>query len=368
MKKILFISFYFPPYSGVGSKRAEYWAKSLAKHNWEPTVLTSIAQTNEVTYEFNVEYLPIDNNNRVLNLISTSLIKDGGFKWISSLKSYVKNHIDKFNAVLITGGPFYHFLLVNEIKKLSSIPIILDYRDPFSTNPRINDGFILNIIKTNLEKYINKKSNICLTVNSTCAGLLKGVNKENIIIIKNGYDEEIINKMSYNKKESFNSMTTEIIYPGKVYNDFDFQKFVENINKINGIKMTFIGNNYAIKETENVKSLDIMSYENVISYIYSSDVGLILTGGKPFETPTKLFDYIGCNKPVLIVTENSKYTGEINEITKDLNNVAWASNDENSIKTGLKYLTDNYAPEVDVYKYSREYQFNKLINVLESQV
>ena len=48
MKNILLLSFYFPPYKGVGSKRADYWYKKMCNDKrFDITVLTAIPQTKK---------------------------------------------------------------------------------------------------------------------------------------------------------------------------------------------------------------------------------------------------------------------------------------------------------------------------------
>ena len=363
MKRILLVSYYFPPFPGVGSMRPEYWAKHLSSYGWKPTVLTNTIQPKEKKYGFDVEFIP-NRKQGLFSRIASYVIKDKGLEWLSALKRYIKENKHKYDVVLLTGGPFMHFLAVKEIKKQSSIPIILDYRDPFSSNPRMNDGFLKHEVKVRLENYINSMADYCITVNDTCAKKLKGINKERVVVVSNGFDESLFTTRSYDDFLSFTSESINLIYPGKIYHDFELDKFLKNVEELDSVNVTFIGSNIPINNNSSISVYDRMEYTDVLQMVRNADVGVVLTGGESFESPTKLFDYIGCKKPILIVTEKSLYSGEIFEITKNLDNVVWANNDIESIKTGIKKLKQNYNPEYDTINYSRKYNFSKLVNLL----
>ena len=65
--KILFIAYYFEPFSGVGAKRISYWAKNLKRVDSNISkcdVITAIPQTEDFDTIDNVFY--VENTNQGL--------------------------------------------------------------------------------------------------------------------------------------------------------------------------------------------------------------------------------------------------------------------------------------------------------------
>ena len=109
--KVLFISYYFEPFPGVGAKRVSYWVNNCAKYEIEPTVLTA---TEQVEVKKHIHYIPEEEYTHPLG----RLIKDPGLNWKKGLLSYFEG-LKEFNYdfVLISGGPFMHFDLCTYLKK-----------------------------------------------------------------------------------------------------------------------------------------------------------------------------------------------------------------------------------------------------------
>lgn len=350
MKNILLLSFYFPPYKGVGSKRADYWYKKMCNDKrFDITVLTAIPQTKK---KKNIYYVPTSKYKSILNLF----IKDEGVLWTKNVKKWFQKQNLKYDTLIITGGPFMHMVLsrffkINGIKK-----IILDFRDPFYNNPRFNSSKIKNLIKLYFQKKFIKSADFVISVNSYCGNLL---NSEKVKIIENGFDDSVNNLLTESSLKN-----DVLISVGKVYDDFNlntFNSFVKNSE----FKFSYYGESHSkIISCNNVFLSNSIPYDILLEKILYSEICILFTGGKPFESTTKIFDYLRFNKKILIVTEGDIKTGALFDITKNNPNVYWSINSKFQIELMINKIISNRVIDFDTSIYSRKYTYNKLVEIL----
>jgi len=108
------------------------------------------------------------------------------------------------------------------------------------------------------------------------------------------------------------------------------------------------------------------SYDELIEKLHSAEVCLLVTEGNSFESTTKVFDYIGLNKKILILTKGEPKTGNLHVITKDYPNVVWAKDEPKAIAAAVKEVMHQPTVEFDPYPYSRAASLQKFIALLKS--
>lgn len=164
LKRLLFISYAYPPVGGAGVQRPLKFSKYLAMHGWQPTVLTVSNPSVPVLDSDLIREIPADL--QVLRArtweppyaakrgLSTGAATSKGsvFTW---LKRHVRalanrwlqpdpqilwNHSayrlavrdsqqHAYHAILVSGPPFSSFLLGCQLKRRLGIPLVLDFRD-----------------------------------------------------------------------------------------------------------------------------------------------------------------------------------------------------------------------------------------------
>jgi len=90
--KVLFIAYYFEPFSGVGAKRISYWAKHLKRVDntiQKCDVITATPQNEKFDTIDNVFY--VENTNQ--GLLRKFIKFDKGASWLYDLRKFVKNNI-----------------------------------------------------------------------------------------------------------------------------------------------------------------------------------------------------------------------------------------------------------------------------------
>lgn len=159
-RKVLFVSYSFPPVGGAGVQRATKFVKYLPAHGWQPVVLTVDNPSVPVTDASLNEDVPAD-----CPIIRTrtwepsyrskeKLVANGEgirTRWKSWLVSSAKtllqpdpqclwtlptrlqlNNVDAyapFDAVVVTGPPFSTFSLGRVLSRRYRVPLLLDFRD-----------------------------------------------------------------------------------------------------------------------------------------------------------------------------------------------------------------------------------------------
>jgi hypothetical protein len=349
---ILILSFYAPPYQSVGVHRASYWHKHFPAHDIQSTLFTAIEQDKA---EKTIHYVPVDDSKDLLSF----LIKDQGIHWKKPLKSKLANYSkNAFTHILITGGPFMHMGLNAWLKKKFNAEIILDFRDPFYGNPRFNSSWVKNRVKKYFQNRFLQYADKVITVNEACANL---IDFNNIFIVENGYQDDVLEQITLDDKK-----TKRVLDPfaiGKIYPDFNISPFHKALKNLN-ITLHYVGDYDFGDEDSGINKYGSKKYEEAIQIMDQYQNCILFTGGHPFESTTKVFDYLALNKNILIITQGEQKTGALNEITKDYPNTFWAVNNATAIEEALKEMMLHTPVLADPSKFSRKAGLNKLVNLL----
>lgn len=275
MKKILLMSYHFPPSSSVGGIRIEAMAKFFAKFGFDVFVLTvnknNMDPSSEIkinnSYKYKVirvkeyptsiglmlkikrqifDYLKInrgnsdtsysnvqnlENNNHSNNfvgklkeqILSTFfLLPDLQRGWIvpsflMATKIIRENKIDYF----LTSGPPASVWISGLLAKIFSRTFwISDFRDPWMTpftKALYYSSKLSNAIERWLERKIIEKSDIVLTTTSNFRSFLSKefiyLNENKFVHLSNGFDPELFQNL--NNAGKYNKFT--IIYAGTIY-------------------------------------------------------------------------------------------------------------------------------------------------------
>ncbi len=358
--KVLLISYYFDPFPGVGAKRASYWAEHLKEFDVEVEVITATEQVEE---KKGIVFLPKTNR---FNLLG-KLIKDPGLTWKDDLLDYFNTKLD-FNCdwVIFSGGPFMHFGTGKYLQKKYGCKVLLDYRDPFAYNPRHKDSFLKRTIKTFYERRFNKMADAITTVNEICKQDMTYAHK--VTVISNGFDDRKIASVM-NRSTKIPTRKGMILNGGKLYSDFRLDPLFTVLQEDESLVFRQIGETYpAIDELNNdrIRSSGFVAYDDLLVAIEEAEICTVLTGGEPFETPTKTYDYIGLNKKILVITEGELNVGGLQSILSDYPNVQWSKNEQNSILQAIKTLKNQELIPIDPHPFSRAASLEKLVALLKS--
>jgi glycosyltransferase involved in cell wall biosynthesis len=227
--RVLVVSYAFPPIGGAGVQRMAKLVKYLPGHGVVPSVLTvhggSVplhdaslardvpsevevlrARTLEPAYgakrlawqasATNTTHGPFGRSlGRLLGLGRKLLVPDPQILWLPGAAFALAKRLAArdLDAVLISGPPFSQFLLALLAEPLLGTPVILDYRDEWTTTAAYEMGGSVQVAAW-LERMIVRRASAITTATeefrSTLLERFPFLDPERVVTIPNGYDPE----------------------------------------------------------------------------------------------------------------------------------------------------------------------------------
>jgi len=351
MRKILILTYFFPPGNFAGSYRLFSWAKYLHKFGYYPIVVTrhwnkdqtdyaGISIEKEITIEkhdtYEVHNIPYKGNLRdrlkakygnkltfLTKFLSLfELIFQNFFTSIipsRTLYYYAQELITKdpeIKYLFASGKPYILFRFGHFLKKeFPYLRWIADYRDPWNTHWWLIKKMpsLLKRIESNSEKMWLSNADAFTTCSEEWKADIQEFTKKKGFVVYNGYEED--DKIVFaNKHDDTKNFT--IVHNGSIYGLFPLDVFVESIKQVvdngaNNIRVCFPG--ILIDENEG-KRLEtaIRGYEKyfvlqgriphseLMEQMKNAQL-LVVFGTKEMSgwIPLKLFEYLIVGKPIL---------------------------------------------------------------------
>jgi len=353
-RKVLIITYYWPPSGGAGVQWWLKFAKYLPEFGIEPIILTvdpkyasypqrdeslekdihselkvfktkSVEPLNVLSGLFgkkNVPYGGFTNVNKkslfqvFLRFIRGNFfIPDARVGWNKYAYKKAKDLIAEFNieTVVTTSPPHSTQLVGLKLKKNLDIQWIADFRDPWTDIYYYKDLLHTNLVKRidkKIEKEVLEKADKVLTVGNTLKNELQlKSERENIHILSNGFDENDFEGQIENKPEKFT-----ITYTGTFSDHYNISTFIKVCKKLKedgkDFIIRFVGNISEQKHLdfknagleENLEIVGYVTHQKSIEYLYNSSALLLvipeIEGNKSILTG-KLFEYLAAGKPII---------------------------------------------------------------------
>ncbi|MFH1005704.1 MAG: hypothetical protein V1781_09495 [Bacteroidota bacterium] len=360
-KSILIISYVFPPYPGIGSRRWVKFAKYLTKKGYEIHVICAknpgkaTSQWIDDVQNERIKIYPIDvfypkifsfTNysksifNRIafrfwtlfFKLFSKGVIYDRSLFWkkpfLRKAQAIISEY--KINNVIVTIPPFrlaHHALSLLTFNK--NLNLIVDYRDPWTDNTTFQGFENLSSCRLNYEKKIERevlqKSNYIISTSeqmTTWAKEKLNSNKEKCITICNGYDNDDIVRFTNNRKNE----KKILISAGNLYGNLEyllvpFVKFIQRKEQqekkfSDKYGFEFYGeiypSYYSLLKDNNIKSVSFngfISRKDLNKKYNRADFFLMFTVNDfAFAFNTKFYEYLAYQKPIIHFSNDGAVT------------------------------------------------------------
>ena len=327
MKRLLIITYYWPPAGGSGVQRWLKFVKYLAKNNFHCIVYTPENPEMPVIDNSLLKDLP-DENLQVLKTkifepytaykvltgkskkekITVSFLKEHSSKtsfaeklskwirgncfipdakmfWIKPsvrfLSNYLKHH--QVDLIISTGPPHSMHLIALHLKnKFPNIPWIADFRDPWTNIDFLNDLYLTHCAKKKhqyLEKKVVQTADAVISISPTLTKelqLLDNCHSEKFYTLTNGFDVDDYKYLQQNMND--NSESFILTYAGLIPPNRNPKVLWQALyllakeNKLpTHFKVQLIGKvDASVKES--IQPLNIEQYIEFIDYLPHSDV------------------------------------------------------------------------------------------------
>lgn len=354
-KKILIITYYWPPAGGPGVQRWLKFVKYLPDFGWEPTVFipenpsypiidntlykdvskdmeiikTKIWEPYQLAEKFGKEnkkfkagQFDVGENQTWKSKLSiwvrgNFFIPDARVFWAKPSVKFLKKYLaeNHFDAIVTTGPPHSLHLIGLGIKK--EFPIlkwIADFRDPWT---EISYYSHLKLTKSsdqkhrNLEKRVFENADITLATSFTDAENFRKLGA-NAVCITNGFDERVEN-LNVTKHEKFTLAyigvleqlrNPEVLW--KVLNEL----VTENIEFKNHFELKFVGkiddkilyDMHQLTLKNCIHNLGYLNHDEAYTEMQNSDLLLITNFPDPSSKgiiPGKIFEYLETGNQII---------------------------------------------------------------------
>jgi glycosyltransferase involved in cell wall biosynthesis len=422
LKKVLIITYYWPPSGGAGVQRWLKFSKYLPGEGIEPIILTVNpnyanypqrdpglvdevpgnvkvfqTKTREIYNLYKTlfrkketEYGGFVNDNNNLGGKFSRFIRGNFFHpdprkgWNRYAKKKGLELIEKFDIkTVITSSPPHSSQLIGlYLKKKKNVYWIADLRDPWTDIFYYNKLLKLPPAKTldkRTEKKVLTRADQIFTVSQPLASIFKNkIHEDKFKVIPNGYDEEDFHVPAFKKEDVYTITYTGTI--NSVYQPTIFFQSLSHLKSDYKFKIRFVG-----KVSEDLvsvmKRIGIHEYCEFIPYVeHSKSIKYLLKSDMLFlAIPStsnnkgiltgKLFEYLAAKKPILCIGPTDGDAAYI--INRCKVGECFNYYDEAGIlqflKTRMKNR-DNPLPskydENAIYQYSRKFISRELANEL----
>lgn len=244
MKKVLIISYHFPPLNTMGAKRYGIMCKYMKLYGYEPMVLTTnVPQKLEAGFSNQADIKQYNLNNEMeiirIGKFQKSIVKSAGINFFLSLleeRKLVLRSLDsnsygwyeecrkaailkdlrkivKPDIILATFPDIGDVYVAKYLSELWSVPYVVDIRDLISEYAEVDQGYRKSFIIDNMiEKWLLKDAAALVAVTSGFKNILRHKYHKKTITIFNGWDDKIYDNMK-NEEPTENYM----YYAGRFY-------------------------------------------------------------------------------------------------------------------------------------------------------
>jgi len=387
VKKVLIVSYYFPPSGGPGVQRVLKFVKYLPEFGWQPVVLTvqdgdypardesllaeipphaDVHRTRifepyrlyrrltgkPASAPVDVENIPLGGRKKSVMesaakfVRSTFFIPDARIGWYpyaipQGLKIIRDQNID---AIYSSSPPYTTAVIARKLHRVTSVPWVAGFRDPWTGFLSTPDRWILpRIVDEHLERSVFHDAD---AIEAAWRGILKDItskvptiNRQKLLYLPNGFDRD-----DYPALEPRENSRFTVTYTGSMYgkrNPWTFLQAVEGLVRAENVDprkilLKFIGRfgtdvRNMLQSSSLHDSIELIPYlphSTSVKALLQSDALLLIVdeagAGSNEIVPGKVFEYIGAQRPIIALAPE----GAIAELMRETRSGFVAANQD----------------------------------------
>ncbi len=360
LRKVLIITYYWPPSGGAGVQRWLKFVKYLRGFGWEPVIYTpsnpefpsiddSLAQDIpegiEIIrtpiwepYSFYKKLIGAGKNERInagflsekkrpgmaerfsIWLRGNFFIPDARKFWIKPSVKFLTNYLktNRVDAIVSTGPPHTMHMIALGVKRNTGLPWLADFRDPWT-----NIDFYHELMLTKLAdrkhhhqelSVLKEASEVVVISRSMKTDFLK-IYDRNYTVITNGFDAEDVAgvEVALDRKFSIAHIGTMVktrnpqaLWEALKSLAADIPGFAEDleIKLVGSVDFSVMDSIAKAKLTSFVNKVAYLPHSEVVKVQQQSQVLLLLINDTPNAKvilPGKFFEYMAAKRPILCI-------------------------------------------------------------------
>jgi glycosyltransferase involved in cell wall biosynthesis len=399
LKKVLIISYYWPPSGGISVLRSLKIAKYLRNFGWEPIVFVPQDADYPSYDKSNFKDIPEDltilrgpiwepfklfrlltgkkKGSNVINVLvandtkrglmhqfsvwirSNFFIPDARKFWIKPSVKYLEEYLktNKVDAIFSDGPPHTNTRIACLLKMKTGIPWLSDFQDPWT---QVDYYKMLTLTSwgdrkhRKMEQEVFQNADAMTIVSNEWRKDLISIGAKNVSVVPWGFDPDDFVNLKKPDLEYF-----RITHSGLIGFDRDPEVLINVLSELceeipdfrEKLKIRFVGEvEYSILASieshglkQNLEWLGNVSREESLNYISSSTILLLLLNQQSNASgriPGKLFEYLSVKRPIICLGISS---GDTANIIKDANaGKTFEYTDKVKLKSYLKETWEKY--------------------------
>jgi glycosyltransferase involved in cell wall biosynthesis len=418
VKKVLIISYYWPPSGGAGVQRWLKFAKYLPQFGWQPIIYTPENPDFSIKDESLLKDIPkeaeviktkiwepyhlykwfsgkkSDNANagffsggkkswkQKLSIFirGNFFIPDPRVYWVKPSVKYLKKYIEEnaIDAIVSTGPPHSMHLIALGLKKhFPTIKWIADFRDPWTEIDFYHELQLTSwadIKHKRLEKKVIESADEVLVIGNKMAEQFSKL-KENVSFIYNGFDEDDFPKNSNAESKDFTIVSVGSMNKDRHHEEFWMaleELIKEHPSEFNSISIKLVGNvdssvkTYVSKLSisNSIQFINYLSHDKAIEEMQQARLLYLPINNVPsanYIVTGKVFEYMAVSKPILCIGPKES---ELKEILKGS---YCTFGDKSAIKAQILSVANNTLVDklIEIDNFSRKNLTKQLVQLLE---
>ncbi|GAB2634050.1 glycosyltransferase family 4 protein [Belliella aquatica] len=422
-KKVLIITYYWPPSAGSGVQRWLKFAKYLPEFDWEPVIFTpenpdfdlkDESLLHEINPNLEVLKFPIwepyalfrslkkekiKDTSKVLEKKDKSivdklgiwaranfLIPDPRIFWVKPSVDFLQGILDnnQIDAIITTGPPHSLHLIGRELKRKTNIFWLADFRDPWSQWEFLDTLPMTSLVRKKheqMEHTVLREADIVTTISPTFQQDLAKIAGKNISLLTNGFDTADL-PVDWNP-QNMTTASIEIVYTGvidAIRNPIPFIEAFQKVFKENHREahLRFVGKVSSTVEefvkkdpwlTKFIHFEGYVSHQEVFEYYRKANLLLLIltdTKNAKGNIPGKIFEYLATGRPVLALGDPQGDSAQI--LKAAATNAVFKHTDQEGIEAFLTQFNPDKSQEIkpDTAMYSRKNLTKTLAKLLDA--
>ncbi|WP_395047143.1 glycosyltransferase family 4 protein [Flavobacterium sp.] len=424
MKKVLIITYYWPPAGGPGVQRWLKFVKYLPDYNIQPIVYIPENPTYPIVdegliSEVSTKAIILKNKiiepyqlasifskkstkgissgiipnqkkqsfiQKLLLLVRGNLfIPDARILWVKPSFNYLEKYISENNIdTIITSGPPHSLHLIGlKLKQNLNVKWFADFRDPWTTigyHSALKLSSYAEKKHKKLERKVLNAADTIIVTSKTTKTEFQAITNKPIELITNGYDVENISKQILDEKFTLShigsflsdrnpiilweSLSELVVEKEKFANHFQ-------LKLIGKVSQEILDTIYRFNLNSYINNLGYVSHKEAIEHQKKSQV-LLLIEIDSTETksiiPGKLFEYMVSERPIIAIGPKDSDFAEI--ITETNTGVFFTYDEKDRLKNLIMsyfelFLTEKLTVSpVGLQQYSRKNLTEKLAKLI----
>jgi len=338
LRKVLIITYYWPPSGGAGVQRWLKFSKYLREYGWEPVIYTpenpeapavDHSLENDIPEGITVIKLPIfepySAYKRFVGMKPGEKVNAGflqekekpgraeGFAvwlrgnffipdarrfWINPSVKYLKKYLKEnpVDVIISTGPPHSMHLIALQLNKTFNIPWLADFRDPWTGIDfyhQLKLTTFANKLHHKLEKKVLSSATEVTVISRDMMNEFNGIVERTYKLVTNGYDEEDISPLPQNQLDveftvshigSLNSARNPVKLWKVLAEMADQNPLFAKSLKVKLVGKVDIGVIKSIEDfglTQYLTRIEYMPHREVMNEIQKSQVLLLLINNTP---------------------------------------------------------------------------------------